>query len=188
MLWGMTRPMTTWADGNKVGKGQLMKNNNQSLMGAVQSWKMMEQVADNKRGCRAMEWTRDNRQQQINNHPLMGVAKVCKDTAMKAKAALAVNGAFHCPVDHGGGRKVGANGRAAVDNQQWQRQSGNNQIKVTVVSGGVDLCGGGGKQWRSMAIGSKAPTAKATAIAPSTLLLLPTACGGGRAAVAAARE
>ena len=53
--------MTTWADGNKVGKGQLMKNNNQSLMGAVQSWKMMEQVADNERGHRAIEWTRDDR-------------------------------------------------------------------------------------------------------------------------------
>jgi hypothetical protein len=80
--------------------------------------KMMEQVADDKRGRRAIEWMRDHRQQQINCQPLMEVAG--GDTAVKAKAVLAVNGAFlHC-MDHSGGRKVGGNGGAAVDNrQQW---------------------------------------------------------------------
>jgi hypothetical protein len=48
----------------------------------------------------------------------MGVAKAGRDTALKAKAALVVNGAFHHRVDHGGGGKVGTNGRAAVDNRQ----------------------------------------------------------------------
>jgi hypothetical protein len=48
----------------------------------------------------------------------MGVAKADGDTAVKAKAAPAVNGAFHCRMDHGGGGKVGANGRAAVDNRK----------------------------------------------------------------------
>ncbi len=95
----------------------------------------MEQVADNKRGRRAIEGTRDIRQQQINNQQLMGVAKAEGDTAVKAKAAPAVNGVFCGCVDHGSGGKVGANGRAAVDSrQQWQRQSGNNQLKVTVAS------------------------------------------------------
>jgi hypothetical protein len=46
---------------------------------------MMEQVADNERGQRAMEWTSDNRQQQINNQPLMEVAKAGRDTAVKAR-------------------------------------------------------------------------------------------------------
>jgi hypothetical protein len=79
---------------------------------------MKEQAVDNKRGQRAMEWMSDDRQQQINNHPV-------KDTAVKAKAAPVVNGAFHRRMDHGGGRKVGRDGRAAVDNrQQWQQQSG----------------------------------------------------------------
>jgi hypothetical protein len=126
----------------------MTKNNNKPSMGVVRLWKMMEQVAGNKRGWRAMEWTRDDRRQQINYQPLMGlgVAKVGGDTAMKAKAALAVNETFPCRMNHGGGRKVGANGRAAVDNrQQWQRQSGNNQLKVTVASGGVGSRGGGGE-------------------------------------------
>ncbi len=65
--------------------------------------------------------------QKINNQLLMGVAKAGGDTAVKAKAALTVNGAFCCHVDHGRGRKVGAKSRAAVENrQQWQRQPGNN--------------------------------------------------------------
>jgi hypothetical protein len=73
-----------------------------------------------------MEGTSDSRQQQINNQPLIGVAKADRDTAVKAKAAPAMNWAFHCHVDHGGGGKVGGNGRAAVDNrQQWQQQLGN---------------------------------------------------------------
>jgi hypothetical protein len=73
----------------------------------------------------------------------MGVAKVSGDTAVKAKAVPAVNRAFHRCLDHGGGRKVGANGRVVVDNrQQWQRQSDNNQQKVAVANGGVDSCGG----------------------------------------------
>jgi hypothetical protein len=76
----------------------------------------------------------------------MGVANVGGDTAVKAKAAPTVNRVFRRSVDHSGGRKVGANGRAAVDNrQQWQRQSGNKQLKVTVASGGIDSRGGGGK-------------------------------------------
>jgi hypothetical protein len=127
---------------------------------------MLKQVTDDKKGQRAMEWTRDNRQQQINNQPLTGVAKASGDTAVKAKAALVMNGAFYCCVDHGGSGKVGANGRVAVDNRQC-----NNQLKVTVASGGVDSRGGGGKQWRSTAINSKAPTAKAIAIMPPTILL-----------------
>ncbi len=61
----------------------------------------MEQAADDERGRRAMEWTSDDRQQQINNQPLIGVAKAGKDTAVKAKAALAVNGAFRHRMDHG---------------------------------------------------------------------------------------
>ncbi len=36
MSWGRTRPTMTWVEGNKVGKGQPTKNNNQPLMGAVQ--------------------------------------------------------------------------------------------------------------------------------------------------------
>ncbi len=86
----------------------------------------------------------------------MGVAKAGGDTAMKAKAALVVNGMFCRCVDHGGGKKVGGDGRAAVDNsQQRERQSSNNQLKVMVASSGIDSRGGGGEQQRSMAISSK---------------------------------
>jgi hypothetical protein len=107
---------------------------------------MMKQAMDDKRGQRAMEWTRDDRQRQINNQSLIGVAKAGGDTAVKTKVALAVNGAFCRQVDHGSSGKVGADGRAVVDNrQQWQRQSGINQLKVMVASGGVDSRGGGGK-------------------------------------------
>jgi hypothetical protein len=63
---------------------------------------MMEQAADDERGWRAIDWTRDNRQQQINNQPLMGVTKVGGETAVKAKATLAVNGVFSRRVGHGG--------------------------------------------------------------------------------------
>jgi hypothetical protein len=119
----------------------------------------------------------------------MGVAKANRDTAVKAKAALAVNGVFRCCVDHGSSGKDGANGRAAIDNrQQWQWQSGNNQLKVTVASGSVDCRGGGGEQQQSMAIGSKMPMAKAIVVAPPTPLLLLLAGCDGRAAMAAARE
>jgi hypothetical protein len=62
---------------------------------------MMEEAADNKIGRRAMEWTRDDRQQQINNQQLMGVAKVSEDAAVTAKAVPAVNGAFRRHVDYG---------------------------------------------------------------------------------------
>jgi hypothetical protein len=50
-LWGRTWTMMTWAEGNEVGEGLPMNNYNynQPSMGLVQSWKMMEQVADNKR-------------------------------------------------------------------------------------------------------------------------------------------
>ncbi len=48
----------------------------------------------------------------------MGVAKAFGDTAVKAKAAPAVNGVFFRRVDHGGGRKVSTDGRVAVDNRQ----------------------------------------------------------------------
>jgi hypothetical protein len=61
--------------------------------------------------------TTDNNRSTINNHPLMGVAKAGRDTAVKEKAALAVNRVFCHRVDHGGSRKVGANGRTAVDNR-----------------------------------------------------------------------
>ncbi len=40
------------------------------------------------------------------------------DTAVKAKAALVGNSVFRRRVDHGGGGKVSANGRLAVDNRQ----------------------------------------------------------------------
>jgi hypothetical protein len=147
----------------------------------------MEQAADNKRGWRAMEWTRDTRQQQINNKPLMGVAKAGRDTAVKAKAALVGNGAFCRRMDHGSSGKAGANSRATVDNrQQWQRQSGNYQLKVLVASGGVDSHGGGSKQRQSTIISSKTPTAKAIIVVPPTPLLLPLAGSGGWSAVAAA--
>jgi hypothetical protein len=53
---------------------------------------------------------------------------------------------------------------------------------------GIDYCGGGGKQRRLMAIGSKMPTTKAIVVAPPTPLLSLEANGGERAAVAAARE
>ncbi len=98
----------------------------------------MEQVADNNRGQRAIEWMRDDRQQQITN-------QLGGDTAVKAKAALAVNGASPRRLHHGGSRKVGGNNRAAEDNRQLsQGQSGNNQLKVIVASGGVDSRGGCG--------------------------------------------
>jgi hypothetical protein len=48
----------------------------------------------------------------------MGVAKAGGDKAVKAKAALVVNRAFCCRVDRSSGRKVGANGKAAVENRQ----------------------------------------------------------------------
>ncbi len=116
-----------------------------------------------------MEWMRDDRQQQINNQTLLGVAKVGRDTAVKAKVAPAVNGAFCHHLDHGSGRKVDANGRAAVDNrQQWQRQSSNNQLKVTVANGGVDCRGGDSKGRWSTAISSKMPMAKAIVVVPPT--------------------
>ncbi len=114
----------------------------------------MEQAVDDKTGQREMEWMMDDRQQQINNQP-------GGDTTVKAKAALAVNGAFCRHVDHGGYGKVDGNSRAVVDNrQQWHWQSGNNQLKATVARGDVDSRGGGGMQRRSMAIGSKMPQAK----------------------------
>ncbi len=109
------------------------------------------------------------------------------DTAMMAKAAPTVNGAFCRCMDHGGGRKVGADGRVVVDNrQQWQRQSGNNQLKVAVASRGVDSCRGGGKQRRSTQISSKMPMAKAIVATPPTPLSLLLAGSGGQAAAAAA--
>ncbi len=117
----------------------------------------------------------------------MGVAKVGGDTVVKAKVAPAVNEVFCCQVDHGRGTKVGVNGTAAVENR-WQRQSGNNQLKVTVASSGVDSQGGGGKQRWSTAIGSKMPMAKAIVIVPLTPLLSLSADSGGQAAVVAARE
>ncbi len=40
---------------------------------------------DDERGRRTMELTRDNRQKQIYNQPLIGVAKAGRDTAVKAK-------------------------------------------------------------------------------------------------------
>jgi hypothetical protein len=55
---------------------------------------MIKQVADNKRGQRAIEWTKDNRQQHINNYLLIGVAMVGGDTAVKAKALQAGNEVF----------------------------------------------------------------------------------------------
>jgi hypothetical protein len=54
---------------------------------------------------------------QINNQSLMGVANAGGNTAVKAKAVLVRNGAFCCRVENGGGRKVGNDGRAAVDNR-----------------------------------------------------------------------
>jgi hypothetical protein len=75
-----------------------------------------------------------------------GSGKGGRGCTVKAKAAPAVNVAFRRRVDHGSGRNVGADGRAAVDNsQQYQRQSGNNHLKVMVASGGIDSRGGGGK-------------------------------------------
>jgi hypothetical protein len=119
----------------------------------------------------------------------MGVAKVGGDTAVKTKTAPAVNRAFCHRVNHGSGRKLCTDIRAAVDNrQQWQQQSGNNQLNVTVASGGLDSRGGGSKQRRSMAFGSKTPMAKVIAVVPPTPLLLPWAGGGGWAAVAVVRE
>ncbi len=81
-----------------------------------------------------------------------------RDPAVKAKAAPAVNGAFSRHMDHGGGGKVVSGSKVVVDNrQQWQRQSGSNQLKVMLASGGLDSHGGSGKQWRSMGMGSKMP-------------------------------
>ncbi len=111
------------------------------------------------------------------------------DTAVKAKAAPGVNGALCHRVDHGGGGKVGSDGMAVVDNRkQLQQQSGNNQLKVTVASSGIDFRLGSGKQRRSMAISKKVPTAKAIIVAPPTSLLLAVVGGCGQAAAAAARE
>jgi hypothetical protein len=119
----------------------------------------------------------------------MGVAKASRNTVVKAKAAPVVNGAFRRRVDHGGGGKFCANGRAAVDNrQQWQQQSESNQLKVTVSNSGVGCRRGGSKQQRSTAIGSKMPTAKAIVVTPPIPLLLSVAGSGGRVAAAAARE
>ncbi len=68
-----------------------------------------------------MNWKRDDRQQQINNKPLMGVSKVGGDTAVKAKAAPVVNGVFCHRHGPRGSRKVGADNKVAVNNrQQWQ--------------------------------------------------------------------
>jgi hypothetical protein len=57
-----------------------------------------------------------------------------------------------------------------------------------VASSGVDSHGGGGKQRLSKAIGSKTQMAKAIGSAPPSPLSLLLVGGGGRAAVAAARE
>ncbi len=118
-----------------------------------------------------------------HNKPLMGVAKLGVDTAVKAKVALAVNWAFRGRVDHVGGGKVGANGRAAVDNIQH-----NKQLQMMVASSGLGSRGGGSKQRQSAVIGSKVPMAKAIIVAPPTPLLSSSAGGSGRVAVAAARE
>jgi hypothetical protein len=119
----------------------------------------------------------------------MGVAKAGGNTIVKTKAAPAVNGAFCLRVDHGSGRKVGINGRAAVDNrQQWQQQLDNNQLKMTVTSIGVDSRGGSGEQQRSTAISSKMPMANTIIAMPPTPLLSTSAGGSGQAAARAARE
>jgi hypothetical protein len=132
---------------------------------------------------------RDDRQQQINNQPLMGVAKAGRDTAVKANAALAGNGRFRHHVDHGSCRKVGTDGRAVLKHrQEWLRQSGNNQLKVMVASSGVDSHGGGSKQRRLTTICSEMPTAKAIAMMHPTPLSLSLADGGRWVAAAAARE
>ncbi len=141
-----------------------------------------EAGADDKRGRRDMEWKRDDRQQRINNQP-------GGNTDVKAKAAWAVNTLIRCCVYYGGSRKVSGNGREAVDNrQQWQRQSGNNQIKVTVANGVVDSHGGGGGQRRLRMTGGKMPTAKAIIVVLSTPLLLSSARGHKCVVAAAARE
>jgi hypothetical protein len=150
---------------------------------------MIEQVAGIKRGVRAMEWTIYDRRQQMNNQPLMGVAKAGADTAVKANAVPAVNGVLCHLVDHGRSGKVGSDGMAVVDNRkQLQQQSGSNQLKVTVASSGIDSQGSGSKQWRSMAISSKTPTSKVIIVAPPTFLLLVVAGGGGQAAAEAAKK
>ena len=66
--------------------------------------------------------------------------------------------------------------------------TGNNQLKVMVASSGVDSRGGGGKQQRLTAIGSKTLMARAIVVASPTPLLSSLTCGGGQAAVGAARE
>jgi hypothetical protein len=119
----------------------------------------------------------------------MRVAKVGRNTAVKAKAVPAVNGLFCCRMDHGGGNKVGSDSTAAVDNrQQRQQQSGNNQLKGMVASKGVDSYGGDGKQRWLMVIGSKMPTAKQIVVAPPTPLSSSSAGGSWPAVGAAARE
>ncbi len=119
----------------------------------------------------------------------MGVAKTDGDTAAKAKAVSAVNGGFRLCMDHGSSGKVGTDSRAVGDNrQQWQWQSGNNQLKVMVASGGVDSRAEGGMQQQLLVIGSKMPMAKGIDIAPPTPLSSAAAGGGGWAAAAAARE
>jgi hypothetical protein len=70
---------------------------------------------------------------------------------------------------------------------QKPEQSGNNQIKVTVASGGVDSCGGGGGQQRSTAVGGKMLTTKAIVVRLPTPLLLSLA-GNNRAASAKGRK
>jgi hypothetical protein len=149
MSWGR-RWLTTLAEGNKVVEGRLTNKQQPTIN---MSGTMMENDgagSKQQERWRAMEC--DSRQ-QINNQPLMGVAKVDRDTAVKAKTAPVVNGVFRHSVDYGGGRKVGADGRVAVDNrQQCQWQSGNNQLKVMVARGGIDSRGGGDKQRWSTAI------------------------------------
>jgi hypothetical protein len=70
----------------------------------------------------------------------------------------------------------------------WMAVSGNNQLKVVVVSSGVDSFGGDGRQRWSTAISSKAQMAKAIIVVPPTPLLSLLACGGRQAVAAAARE
>jgi hypothetical protein len=77
----------------------------------------------------------------------MGVAKAGGNIAVKTTAAPAMNGVFCCHVGHGGSGNIGANGRATVDNsQQWQQQSGKNQLKVMVASSSIDSHRGNSKQ------------------------------------------
>jgi hypothetical protein len=68
------------------------------------------------------------------------------------------------------------------------QQSGKNQLKLTVASGGIDSREGSGKQRWLTAIGNEMPTSKAILVALPTPLSLSLAGGGGWAAAAAARE